>query len=212
MVALYYKWTIEKIELYPFGGHLVFNNSLNKPLGEEFMIVISGIVTQNIFYGLIWFLYNINLLTTYNFNLFTNYHLAIMMFNLMPVFPLDGAKLLNLLLNKFMPFKVSHKATIYISYLWLFFLIILIIKYYYNINFYLIIILILTKVISEHKSHDYIFNAFLLERFLKPDGNKKTLVLKNKTINNMFRNYKHLFIINSQSFSERYLLKIRFRG
>ena len=53
LVSLYFKWNIEKIIILPFGGLTKFNEIINRPLIEEFLIAISGIIFQTIFYVLI---------------------------------------------------------------------------------------------------------------------------------------------------------------
>ena len=96
LAALYYKWSIDKIVIMPFGGITIFNEKLNRPIKEEFIILIFGPIFQIIYYKIFS--------TFYNSYTFMNYHYSLLFFNLLPIYPLDGAKLLNLLFNKILPF------------------------------------------------------------------------------------------------------------
>ncbi len=133
------------------------------------------------------------------------YSFAILSFNLLPIFPLDGAKLLNLILNKIISFKTSHLLTVYISFLVIF---VLIIKVKLNFLFLLIIIFISIKVLEEYKNHHNLFNLFLLERYNHHLYFKKKKVIKN--IDKMQRDYTHLMHQNGKYYTEREILRQRF--
>ena len=53
MISLLFKWNIDKIIILPFGGLIKYNEIINRPLIEEFLIAISGIIFQYIFYLLV---------------------------------------------------------------------------------------------------------------------------------------------------------------
>ena len=46
---------------------------------------------------------------------FYEYNLYILLFNLLPIFPLDGSKIFNLFLNQLFSFKKSHIYSIILS-------------------------------------------------------------------------------------------------
>ncbi len=199
IAALYYNWNIEKIIILPFGGITIFNEHLNKPLKEEFIILIMGPLCQTLFYFLA---YNLKP----NFNL-TNYHYALLIFNLLPIIPLDGSKLINIICNKIFPFKRSHLLLIYVSFVA--FLIILL----YNITNLIIILILmflLIKIILEYRDHKYIFNKFLIERTLYKFNFKKTKIIKGPKLSKMYRGYKHLFFINKNFYKEEEVLRKKF--
>ena len=53
LAALHFKWNIKSINFYPFGGLIKFDDYINRPIREEFLIVISGVGAQIIFYFLL---------------------------------------------------------------------------------------------------------------------------------------------------------------
>ncbi|MDD4036420.1 MAG: site-2 protease family protein [Bacilli bacterium] len=211
IMAQYYGWDIDKIYIYPFGGYVKFNTDINKPIKEELYILSMGLILQYLFYLVILFFYSINLIEITTLMIIKKYHYSIMIFNLLPIFPLDGARLLNLIMSIKLPFKLSHKIMIYLSYIILVIVFSVSIKYFIQTNLFLILVLLLTKVIEENKNHDSIFNKFLLERYLKDYNFTKLKIIKNN-IYKMVRDKKHLFLINNNYVSEKEILRERFRN
>ncbi len=203
LMALYYNWKIDKILIMPFGGLTIFKDIINKPIKEEFLIAISGPLFQILFYMIC------NLLNIVNPTII-NYHYAILLFNLLPIYPLDGGKLVNLFLNNFLPFKISHLIIIYLSFINI--IIGLIISYYYKLEIVItiIIIFIICKLYDELKKHQYIFNKFLFERYFYSLKFNKNKTINGNNINKMYRDYSHLFKINGKHFTEREILRKKF--
>ncbi|MEG2311502.1 MAG: M50 family metallopeptidase, partial [Bacilli bacterium] len=94
LMALYYGWKIDKIIIFPFGGVTKFNEKINKPIREEFLILIMGPIIQIIFYFLCDYFFGYNAMLE-------KYHYTLLIFNLLPIFPLDGSKLVHLFLEIF---------------------------------------------------------------------------------------------------------------
>lgn len=197
--ALFYKWNIKKIIILPFGGITIFNEYINKSLKEEFVILVLGPLFQILFYFILCFF---NIEST----LITNYHYSLLLFNLLPIIPLDGSKLLNIILNKITNFKLSHMLTIYISILTIIFLLIK----NKNMVLYIIIFFILLKVIKEYREHKYIFNKFLFERYNYDLVFKKKKTIKGIKLNKMKKEYKHIFYDNKY-YTEKEILKRYFK-
>lgn len=135
------------------------------------------------------------------------YSLVILGFNLLPIFPLDGAKLVNIILNKITSFKTSHLLGIYIS---VFTISILLIKVKLSLLFILIIIFIALKVYHEYKNHNNLFNLFLLERYNYHMRFKKSKIIKGENLKKMKRDYNHIFYKNGKYITEKAALKKRF--
>ena len=186
--ALYYKWNIKKVVILPFGGITIFNELINKSLKEEFVILVLGPLFQILFYFI---------LCIFNFesNLMTNYHYGLLLFNFIPIIPLDGSKLLNIILNKIFSFKLSHIISLFISLIYLIYLFIrtIIIK---NLILFIILIFLLIKNIKEIYLHKYLFNKFLFERYNYNLKFKKIKRIKGLKIYKMKKDYKHLFYLN----------------
>lgn len=199
----------EKITIYPFGGITRLNIPINTKISKELMIALSGVIFQSIYYLLILFLYKNNIIRTYIFEIFKNYHYSILFFNLLPIHPLDGSKIINLIMSKYLPYKLTLKLTIVISIITA--IIIIKINYYkFNYTTILIITIIIDNLIKYSKNINYYFNKFLLERYLY-----KYHFSKSKNINkidNMYKEKYHIIKENSHYLTEKEYLKRRFKG
>ena len=211
IMANYYGWPINKIYLYPFGGHIKFKAHINCSINEELWITMMGFIMQIIFYLFIKLNYEFNLISYTTLMLVKNYHYAILFFNLLPIYPLDGSKLINLWYATILPFKMSHKIMVYSSYLFIFTLIAIIIRYYLNFNLLLICFLLITKITEELKNHHYLFYRFLLERYLYKFDFKKLKIIYGDKLEKMVRDKRHLFLIDKKYETEKQLLHQKFR-
>jgi len=209
--ALIFKWNIKKINFYPFGGYIEFDEILNRPIKEELIIVISGLLFQTIYFILITIFYNNYIISERLFNLFKHYHYSILLFNLIPIYPLDGIKIVNLLLSKFIPYRLAHFISIIISIIFIIIFIVFSLINYLNMNFVLMTGLLFKQIINEKKNHKILFNKFVFERYLYNLKFNKTKILKNEKIKNMYRDKKHVFKINNEYITERKLLRKKYK-
>ena len=170
------------------GALIKFDSNLNKPLKEEFIVSIMGVIFQTIF---IYFFNNEYLVISYK---------IILIFNLIPIYPLDGAKIVNLLLNVVTNFKTSYFSSLVISYIIaILFLIIGIIKS--SFFFILAFVPLLINVISLLNDRKDVYMKFLLERYLYNFKFKRHKYIKD--VNKMKRDYKHYFVINKRIIEEK---------
>ena len=195
LMAIVLGWKVEKVLILPFGGITVFNEDLNRPLAEEFLILMCGPLFQLI----LVLIFNNDVLWNYSNNLF--------IFNFLPIFPLDGSKFLNIFLNYFLSFKYSHLFTLYISFFCIF---LVLVKYKFNLLIFLILIFLFFKIINELREHNNIFNRFLLERYIKIFRFRKSIVIKSLNLKKMRRDYNHIFYGGGKYITEKEMLKKRF--
>ncbi len=153
LVCLLFKYKILSITIYPFGGIINLEKDINTSPSKDIILSLAGIFMQIM---LIPFLKN---------PLLIKYNLSILTFNLLPIIPLDGANLLKAILNKYFSFKVSYKLYIFISIISI--IMYIVFNYKYNINNYLIVSIFIYRVYKDIKDYKYIYNRFLLERYLK---------------------------------------------
>ncbi len=174
------------IIIYPFGGITVLNEDLNIPIYKEFISLIGGIVFQLLFYLLILVLYKNNLITSHVFNIIHKINYYLIIFNFLPILPLDGGRLLNIILNKIFCFNISNKISIIVSIVF-----ILLFGLINKTLFSFILILFLIKCIYiEIMNYNTKYYKFLFERY-----NKKYNFKKHKNINSISkfkRDYFHI--------------------
>ncbi len=191
---------VSRIEVYPFGGITIYDSQLNISIRKELFCLLGGIIFQLLFYYLIYILYTNNFVNNNTFNIFNRINILLISFNFMPILPLDGGKLLNLILDYFFSYKLSNIISIVAS------LIFIVIFMFYNKTFFAFVlsIFLIKNVILELINIKIKYNKFLLERYLYNYSFKKIKIIKN--INSLKREYTH--IINNTFESK--ILKLMF--
>lgn len=194
--ALYFKWNIKKIIILPFGGLTIFDELLNRPIKEEFFIAIMGPLFQCVIY-FIFILFKINSID------YTIINKVILFINLLPIIPLDGAKIIRLICDYLFSLNISLNINLIISFLFLFLLLI----YNYN-NFYVILmcIFLFKENIKQYINRKMYFNKFLIERALYNFNFKKIRYIYN--IKKIKRDYYHMIYDGKKYIKEsNFLLK-----
>ena len=192
---------IKKIYIYPLGGISKFNMDLNISIKKELLILINGPIFQHLAYLLL-----LIILPTKK-DLINTYHYSILMFNLLPIYPLDGGKLIKLLLNKIISYKNSLKLIIYLSYI---VTIIILLTSKKNISLVIMISLLLILITKENNKIDYIYNKYLLERYLNNYKFKSNKIINN--IDKLYRDKKHIINENNKYYLEKEYLEKKYKN
>ena len=200
-----YNWNFSKIEIFPFGGCCKFDEKLNRPMKEELIILLAGPIFQIIFFTCFTILTKYGLVTYRNYLIYKNYHYTLLLFNLLPIYPLDGGRILNILISYIMPYKKSNKIIIFISSL----IILILIFLYKNLNFTMVSVLLLIEIITYLKRQNYLYNRLLLERYLNEIPFKKYKIIKNK--DSIYKDKKHIILYKGKYITEKEYLKERFK-
>lgn len=160
----YFQIPITKLTIYPFGGLIKTNKLINFSPLKELLISIGGILNQLILYLIFYFLYKYGFINTYTYNLFLSINTSLILFNIIPIYPLDGYIILNSIFNIYIPYLKSNILSIIISIITL----IIFILYSYNckINSIFVISFLVYKLYIYLKEYKYIHNKFILERMI----------------------------------------------
>lgn len=178
----------------------------NRPLKEEAIVVLAGPIQHIWMVALAYLLLTFSLIPEDLFQLFFNFNLMIFIFNLFPVWPLDGGKLIFMLLSLKKSFPSAHRLTLMISFIFLgIFSILTIIATPTNLNVWIIIGFLLFSLYHEWKQRRFIFMRFLLERYygkksdlqsLRPiQANEQDLLID--VLEKFQRGCKHPIIVES---------------
>jgi len=161
LAALSLRWNVKKIEIYPYGGCSKFDVDINIPIWEELIVLIMGPITQLIFIYLLQYFIDYN-----NMIMFDRYSRWILCFNLLPIFPLDGGKFVQLFLCRLTSYYQSCQITLYLSHFFLISLFTCILIYNHNFILILILLVLFITLLKEIKQSSYYYQRFLLERYL----------------------------------------------
>lgn len=204
IMAIICNYKIEKVTIYPFGGITTINKLINSNLNKDFLVAISGIIFQNLIIYLILKLFDFTINTT---ELIKNYNHTITIFNVLPIMPLDGSKMLENIFNRFLSFKLSNYLTIILSIVFIFTFFLY--NNIYSLNNYLIICILIFYTFKYFKDFKYIFNKFLLERIIYNLPYKK-INNNTRTLNELKINNKHYFKLGSKYISEKEKIRKKF--
>ncbi|MEH7442326.1 M50 family metallopeptidase [Bacillus sp. JJ1122] len=163
--ASFFSWRIKKIALLPFGGVAEMDEHGNRPLKEELIVVLAGPLQHLWMIGLAYILYLNGIFPEKWHSLFIEYNWMVLLFNLLPIWPLDGGKLIFILFSMNSSFQIAHLRTIYLSIGSLaIFSIVLMILAPLTLNVWVIIGFLAFSLHYEWKQRRFIFMRFLMER------------------------------------------------
>lgn len=181
-----FKYKIDEIKIYPFGGLTKFNNLINISLYKEFIVSISGVIIQICFFLFLSYLYKIGHISDITYEKIYLINFSLISFNMLPIIPLDGSKILNIICNYIFNFKTSERINIIISIVF----IILIMLLNKKVFIVLLVLLLIKSIYHEMKELKYKYNKFLLERYLYKIKFKSIKYVK--SIDNLYRSKYHI--------------------
>ncbi len=196
---LKYKREITTISFYPFGGIIKHSNSCNESLKEDFFIYFGGVLMNII----LLFIFNI-----LNLELFNILNMGILLFNILPIFPLDGSKIIKTLLSYIFCYKKTLYINLFISIISI--IIFILINFYYikSIYVYLLILSLIKMNIDYFKNINKEYKIFLTNKYIYYN---KQLKIKNITkfknpINKLFIGKNNIFILDELKITEEEIL------
>ena len=166
VAATFFSWRIKQILILPFGGVCETEEHGNRPMKEELIVTLAG-PFQHILLAIgAFLLHHFQFLTTSTFELFMLMNVMIFIVNLLPIWPLDGGKLLFLTLSHKQPFidayeKVLRFSAIFLASFFVFYLFI----DPYHLNVWVIATFLFYSLYHDWKHRHYVFVRFLVERY-----------------------------------------------
>ncbi|WP_112181485.1 site-2 protease family protein [Paraliobacillus zengyii] len=178
LAAVHYGWKVRRIMLWMFGGVMETDEHVSKPLREECIITLAGPFQHVIIFILLISVQQLGWLNPSLLALGFQYNTTILLFNLLPIWPLDGGKLAFITLSTFLPFRKAHAYTIVSSILFIsIILIVLLTSFSFILSTVLLFTFILWENRLEWKQRFYVFMRFLLKRFETEQVTKKVFPL-----------------------------------
>lgn len=219
LAALHYKWKIKKIELLPFGGVMETTESGGRPLKEELVVAIAGPMTHLPLMFISYLLLPMDFWELDVHQLFIHYNMTLLLFNLLPIWPLDGGKMLLCLYSFRLPFYKAQKMMWKTSSVCLIVCTVTFLTLFpYHLHAWFLFLFFLVAHYTEWRQQPYRFFRFLLEREQRQNNSMK-VTTKWETISDkespmeaakkMRINQKHQFFVkeNGQTIPESYILE-----
>ena len=191
------KYPISSITIYPFIGIIKINKKINTKIIHDVLISLGGIINQLGFFIMLYLIEKN--LSIYFYQLLFSYNLKILLFNLIPIYPLDGFKLVNSLLNYLFSYQRSYVISITLNIAII--IVILIIK-----PSYFIYLFSTYSVIYLFKNYQFNHKAFYLERLYFNYYYKKIKYLKKPNKNYFKREYKYFYQKGCLIYDESYII------
>ena len=203
LMARFNHFHVSKIIIYPYGGMTKISDMINRDISEELLVATSGVIVQYLFYLLIKVGFQQGIVREYTYNLYTLYNNQMIFFNLMPIYPLDGGKILNLILAKYLPYYRANMVTIIIS-LAVIMGIISLSVYRNSYSNVMVMGLLFTYLYKFFIKRKFLYQRFLLERYLYGIEYPKIKVVK--SVKDLFKNRSHIIHINNTYMEEKKVL------
>ena len=206
LIAKLFKRKITSVHILPFGGLIKMDELVSTNIYEDLIISIGGILSQLILGFIMYILNNYHIIDESFYKLFFTYNKIIMGFNLIPICPLDGYRMLKLASELFIPFKKTFTTSFIISNIIVFLLLI------YSTNIIkdnlIIFVFIIYMSILEFKNRKHILNRFYLER-ITYDFNFKIKHIKR--VDDMYKNKINIIkgIHEKEVLIYKYLCKLK---
>lgn len=166
LMSIFFKWRVEGIMLWVFGGVMETEEHGNSSLREEALVIIAGPFQNVLIYIGLYFMSMYSILPDPILGLIYYYNTAILLFNLLPIWPLDGGKLLFVFLSSYLPYRKAYHSIIIFSMITsLVFLLVQLLVFPFTLSAFCLMIFLFMENRAEWKQRLYVFIRFLLKRY-----------------------------------------------
>lgn len=113
--ALLFRKKVKQINVLPFGFNAEIEDLEYSSPWQEMIIMLAGPITYFLSNALIYLFYRVGSLSLQSFNQANDANLVILLFNLLPIWPLDGSHILKCILEYFFTLKIVNYLLIFTS-------------------------------------------------------------------------------------------------
>lgn len=203
--ARIFKWKIERIFLWVFGGTMETDEAFRRPIREELLVTLAGPL-QHIFVFIFLYFLPVDFFPETVFQLIYQYNWAILLGNLLPIWPLDGGKLLKLALDYAVPFRKAHYWMIFLSvFVLLGGIVYCVMSDFTNLSIFLLFGFLLMENRLEWKRRYYRWFRFLWYRWTEPRTYRKTQWITfhdddkvKYVLQSFYRNRNHMIVVEKK--------------
>lgn len=209
MFIKHYHYTITKVEIFPFGGMTTVEKKINTPLKQELWISLGGVLFQGFLFFFFFVLWHNQFILENTYQLFLNYNKVILLFNLLPISPLDGSIIVHTILEYFLSYEKAYKCYFLCSVIT--FLLFLTFHTIKSLNNYMIVTFLLFKIIEAYQKRKYYQNKFYLERYLYELPYRKMKSHSKIELEKLKKDTLHFFWRKDRYVHEKEVLKQKYK-
>ncbi|GGJ84088.1 stage IV sporulation protein FB [Lentibacillus kapialis] len=164
--AKWFGWRIRGVMLWVFGGVMDTDEHGTRPFHEEVYVALAGPLQHVFIYLFLLMLSGSGLLSSYIIETACFYNTAILLFNLLPVWPLDGGKLVLLVLSEKLPYRKAYAFAVMFSLILNIVLTIVVIFVMpFTLSAFLLFSFLAVENRKDWKQRYFVFIRFLLQRY-----------------------------------------------
>ncbi len=201
-------YKVLRVNIYPSGGVTEIDKKINTKITHDLLIASFGVIFQIFLYFLFTLFHSLSFIRTNTYLLFLSYNTTILIFNLLPIVPLDGYQFLRCIWELLFPFKKAFQVSFIFSVIF----VLCFITYHqiFSLNNYLIISFLIYKLVLEFKNFKYQNYRFQLERYLNDLPYKKIKHESRIDLNLLKKDTYHYFKKDNTYISEKKILEKKY--
>lgn len=203
VAARIFGWRIRSLKLWFFGGVMETDEHSTRPLHEELIVTIAGPVQHVWIYGVLIFIGDI-LFSDAFVDLILTYNGLILLFNMLPIFPLDGGKIIHFVAQLFLPFQQAHFWILLSSLMSIIVISVLYVIYYgYNLSLLCLLSILIVEIFTEWQRRAYIYLRFLLKRAVNKYRYSKTETIIYSSVKQLHGSFRKMYRFRNHLFKKQ---------
>jgi stage IV sporulation protein FB len=176
LAASCFSWRLKRIMLLPFGGVAEVEEHGNRPMREELIVTLSGPFAHIVLMAASYGLSALSIISPEQHQQFLIQNIMILGFNMLPIWPLDGGKLLFLFFSRELPFLQAFEKVLYVSSMFVGVLLAGTAFFYlHQLHLWLVLGFLAFSIYTEWRHKQYVYLRFLLGRYHSKESNIITL-------------------------------------
>jgi|SRR5690625_3436593 len=220
LVARLFRWRIDAVILWAFGGMLKTDEYNTRLMYEDLLVTIAGPAQHVIIFLLIYVAEQLTLFPQAMIEQAHMFNYIILLFNLLPIYPLDGGKLLLLFVSLFAPYRLAYRYSLLISFITSLFVIIAqFVLFSFTLSSIIIFCFLIVELYRSWQHEYFAFLRFLLHRYETTKMPQKIKILyvdKDKRLRDIFNDmWRHkqlqIHVNDDKQLSEKNCLKAYFK-
>lgn len=217
--ARYFGWRVESIVLWAFGGVMKTDEYATRPIKEELIVILCGPLQHLFIFIITYILQALALIPDTIIAQIMYFNFIILLFNLLPIYPLDGSKFTLLWLSLLIPYRQAYRRNLILSFISAISIIIMqLVLLPFTLTATMLILFLLGEIIKYYRNEYFTFTRFLLHRLHhEPQTDKIKHIYANKNdrlldLFNQFMRHKYhrLYATQHTFISEKKALHIYF--